>query len=53
MAVNLGKRLERARKASGIGLRKLADLVGLSHMAISKFEKGMLDSFFGYSYKTS
>ena len=39
---NLGKRLERARKASGFGLRKLADLVGLSHMAISKYEKGSL-----------
>lgn len=37
---NLGKRLERARKASGLGLRKLAELVGLSHMAISKYEKG-------------
>ena len=42
MSKNLGKRLERARKASGFGLRKLAELVGLSHMAISKYEKGSL-----------
>jgi Zn-dependent peptidase ImmA (M78 family)/DNA-binding XRE family transcriptional regulator len=42
MSKNLGKRLERARKASGLGLRKLAELVGLSHMAISKYEKGLL-----------
>src|SRR3984957_897591 len=42
MSKNLGKRLERARKASGLGLRKLAELVGLSHMAISKYEKGSL-----------
>ena len=42
MAIDLGKRLERARRASGLGLRKLAELVGLSHMAISKFEKGVL-----------
>ena len=40
MAIDLGKRFERARRASGLGLRKLAELVGLSHMAISKFEKG-------------
>jgi Zn-dependent peptidase ImmA (M78 family)/DNA-binding XRE family transcriptional regulator len=40
MSINLGKRLQRARKASGLGLRKLAELVGLSHMAISKYEKG-------------
>ena len=39
-AKNLGKRLARARKASGLGLRKLGELVGLSHMAISKYEKG-------------
>jgi Zn-dependent peptidase ImmA (M78 family) len=39
---NLGKRLERARKASGFGLRKLGELVNLSHMAISKYEKGAL-----------
>ncbi len=37
---NLGKRLQRARKAAGFGLRKLGELVGLSHMAISKYEKG-------------
>lgn len=42
MSKNLGKRLERARRASGFGLRKLAELVGLSHMAISKYEKGSL-----------
>jgi Zn-dependent peptidase ImmA (M78 family) len=39
---NLGKRLERARKAAGFALRKLGDLVGLSHMTISKYEKGEL-----------
>ena len=38
---NLGKRLERSRKASELGLRKLAELVGLSHMTISKYEKGV------------
>ena len=42
MAKNLGKRLERARRAAGFGLRKLAERVGLSHMAISKYEKGAL-----------
>ncbi len=41
MSKNLGKRLERARKASGLGLRKLAELVDLSHMTISKYEKGV------------
>ncbi|MBP7074234.1 MAG: ImmA/IrrE family metallo-endopeptidase [Rhabdochlamydiaceae bacterium] len=40
MSKNLGKRLLRARKASGFGLRKLAELIGLSHMAVSKYEKG-------------
>ncbi len=39
---NLGKRLQQARRASGLGLRKVAELIGLSHMAISKYEKGAL-----------
>lgn len=42
VSINLGIRLMRARKASGFGLRKLGKLVGLSHMAISKYEKGVL-----------
>jgi Zn-dependent peptidase ImmA (M78 family)/DNA-binding XRE family transcriptional regulator len=41
-ANNFGIRLQRARTAAGFGLRKLGQLVGLSHMAISKYEKGIL-----------
>lgn len=37
-----GNRLMQARKAIGLSLRDLADLVGLSHTAIQKYEKGEL-----------
>ncbi|NGX43159.1 MAG: hypothetical protein K940chlam7_01450, partial [Chlamydiae bacterium] len=35
-----GNRLKQARKAIGLSLRNLANLVGLSHTAIQKYEKG-------------
>lgn len=34
----IGKRIKQARKASGLSLRALADRVGISAMAISKYE---------------
>jgi len=37
---NLGIRLQQARKAAGLSLRALADLVNLSHAAIKKYEDG-------------
>ena len=37
---NLGIRLGQARRASGLSLRALADLVGLSHATIKKYENG-------------
>lgn len=37
-----GKRLKQARKAIGLSLRALSDMVGLSHTAIQKYEKGEL-----------
>ena len=37
----LGVRLQRARKASGLSLRDLASQVGLSHVAIKKYEDGL------------
>jgi Zn-dependent peptidase ImmA (M78 family)/DNA-binding XRE family transcriptional regulator len=41
MATNIfGNRLRQARKAAGLSLRALAHLVGLSHNAIQKYEKG-------------
>ena len=36
----LGIRLQQARKAAGLSLRALADLVSLSHAAIKKYEDG-------------
>lgn len=39
---NLGTRLQQARKAAGLSLRALADLVNLSHAAIKKYEDGDL-----------
>ncbi|WP_415882619.1 helix-turn-helix domain-containing protein [Neptuniibacter sp. QD34_54] len=36
----IGERLHRARKASGLSLRALADEVGVSQTTISKYEKG-------------
>lgn len=35
-----GTRLKQARKASGLSLRALAEMVGLSGPAIQKYEKG-------------
>lgn len=35
---NLGIRIQQARKAAGLSLRALGDLVGLSHAAIKKYE---------------
>lgn len=37
---SLGVRLQQARKAGGLSLRALADLVSLSHAAIKKYEDG-------------
>ena len=37
---NLSIRLQQARKAAGLSLRALADLVSLSHAAIKKYEDG-------------
>jgi Zn-dependent peptidase ImmA (M78 family)/DNA-binding XRE family transcriptional regulator len=37
---HLGIRLQQARKAAALSLRALADLVGLSHAAIKKYEDG-------------
>jgi Zn-dependent peptidase ImmA (M78 family)/DNA-binding XRE family transcriptional regulator len=39
---NLGLRLQQARKAAGLSLRALADLVCLSHAAIKKYEDGLV-----------
>lgn len=38
----IGERLHRARKASGISLRKLGAEVGISHTAVNKYEKDLL-----------
>ena len=38
----LGRRLYQARSAAGLSLRALAQCVGLSHMAIKKYEDGSL-----------
>ena len=37
---NLGIRLQQARKAAGLSLRALGDLIDLSHAAIKKYEDG-------------
>jgi len=37
-----GNRLKQARRAAGLSLRDLAGLVGLSHAAIQKYEKGVV-----------
>lgn len=37
---NLGIRIKQARKAAGLSLRAIADLMGVSHMAIKKYEDG-------------
>src|SRR5579871_2834248 len=37
---NLGIRLQQARKVAGLSLRALAELLGLSHAAIKKYEDG-------------
>jgi Zn-dependent peptidase ImmA (M78 family)/DNA-binding XRE family transcriptional regulator len=39
---NLGIRLQQARKAAGLSLRSLADLLDLSHAAIKKYEDGVV-----------
>lgn len=38
----LGKRIERARKTSGLSLRALGDAIGISQTAVNKYEKGIL-----------
>ena len=43
MAASLGGRIKLARKASGMSLRELAERVGISAMAISKYERGILN----------
>lgn len=42
MMNNLGIRLQQARKAAGLSLRALADLLHLSHAAIKKYEDGQV-----------
>jgi transcriptional regulator with XRE-family HTH domain len=37
---NLSMRIQQARKAAGLSLRALADLVNLSYAAIKKYEDG-------------
>jgi transcriptional regulator with XRE-family HTH domain len=39
---NLSIRLQQARKAAGLSLRALADLIPLSHAAIKKYEDGLV-----------
>lgn len=39
--MNLGERIKSARQAAGLSLRELAERVGVSHNAISKYERGM------------
>ena len=38
----IGKRIQSARKASGLSLRKLGEEVGVSHAAIKKYEDGLV-----------
>ena len=35
-----GERLKKAREALGLSLRAVANMVGLSHTSISRYEKG-------------
>ena len=37
--MTIGGRIKQARKASNLSLRKLADKIGVSAMAISKYER--------------
>ncbi len=39
--VTLGERLKMARAMSGFSLRELAERAGVSHMAVSKYERGL------------
>lgn len=39
----LGSRIKQARKAAGLSLRELGDVVGLSAMAISKYERDQVN----------
>jgi len=39
--VTLGERLKMARAMSGLSLREVAERAGVSHMAISKYERGL------------
>lgn len=38
----IGERLHRARKASGLSLRDLGSVIGVSHTAVNKYEKDQL-----------
>ncbi|MBC8212871.1 MAG: ImmA/IrrE family metallo-endopeptidase [Gammaproteobacteria bacterium] len=38
----IGERLHRARKASGLSLRDLGSVIGISHTAVNKYEKDQL-----------
>lgn len=38
----IGERIHRARKGAGLSLRQVAELSGLSHTAVAKFEQGKL-----------
>ena len=40
--MEFGKRIELARKANGLSMRSLAEKIGLSAMAISKYERGLI-----------
>jgi Zn-dependent peptidase ImmA (M78 family) len=41
MAMSIGERIKQARKANKFSLRKLADEIGVSAMAISKYERDL------------
>jgi Zn-dependent peptidase ImmA (M78 family)/transcriptional regulator with XRE-family HTH domain len=38
----IGKRLQRARKAAGLSLRELGEALGVSHMAVKKYEDDLM-----------
>ena len=40
----IGDRIQQARKSAGLSLRALADMAGISAMAISKYENNQVHS---------
>ncbi len=49
----IGARLHRARKAAGLSLRDLGQNIGVSHTAVSKYEKDQLMPASGQLIKLS